>query len=166
MINIKTARDTSHSKSELLVQKAIAFEDTPLINNNDNNTNICIIGCAVLFNYFIVFILPIFLDILFGFGNIIQCAYYEKPLIDIFIWMKVNGILSLFSFGCFFMRKQLGIPFYIINIVINIFLLLLTIIGTVSFFMYYNINDNSYIFIRMIMAPIIMIAKLVEIYYA
>lgn len=145
----------------------INTETETLIKNNIYNTDICIVG------WFILSISSLFLDILFGFSHIIHCNTLEKPLIDIFIWMRVNGIISFFTLiMLIIIQKKLFIPdrisyklVHIFGLVMNIFLVLWSGIGMASFFMHYDINDNYYIMIRMGIAPAICILKLLEIYY-
>jgi hypothetical protein len=135
--------------------------------------NLFMLGFSLICGYFTMFIFPIFLDLIFGFGKIIDCMYNEEPFLDIFIWMSVNGVFSLCSLGCLIMRRRLLIPydffwyklFYLADIVINIFILIWTAIGMASFFIYYNIYDNSYVLVRMVLAPVICVLRLVDIYY-
>ena len=144
----------------------INTETETLIKNNIYNTNIYIVG------YFILSISSLFLDILFGFFNIIHCNTLEKPLINIFIWMRVNGIISFFTLiMLIIIQKELFIHdrisykiIHIIGIGMNIFLVLWSGIGMASFFMHYDINDNYYIMIRMGISPVICILKLLEMY--
>jgi len=148
------------------------LSDRSTLLTEDNSFDFIIMGCSIFCGYFILVILPIFLDIIFGFSNLIQCKFYEQPFLDIFTWMSVNGIFSLISFTLFIMRKRLLIPydffwykiFYLIDVVLNIFILIWTAIGMASFFMYYNINDNAYILVRMAVAPVICMIRLVELY--
>lgn len=149
----------------------INTERDSLIGNE--NIDIYIVTSFLLLGYIIISIVPIFLDILFGFSHIIHCNTLEKPLIDILIWMRVNGIISFFTLiMLIIIQKKLFIPdrisykiVHIFGIVMNIFLVLWSGIGMISFFMYYDINDNYYIMIRMGIAPAICILKLLEIYY-
>jgi hypothetical protein len=143
---------------------------TPL--TEDNSTGLIMVGCIALCGYFTLVVLPIFLDIIFGFSSLIQCKFYEQPFLDIFTWMAINGIFTLLSFTCMIIRKKLLISydffwykiFYLIDVVLNIFILIWTAIGTASFFMYYNINDNAYILVRMIVAPVVCMIRLVDLY--
>jgi hypothetical protein len=144
------------------------------IENDIYNTDLCIIGCSLLIGYIILSIGPLILDILFGFSNIINCNILQKPLIDIFIWMRVNGIISLSTLiMLIIIRKEVfdkhGLNYKIVRtlgLVINGFLLIWTGIGMTSFFMNYDIYDNYYIMLRMAMAPLFSILKLLEIYYS
>jgi len=146
--------------------------DRSILLTEDNSIGLIMVACTAMCGYFTLVVLPIFLDILFGFSNLIQCKFYEQPFLDVFTWMTVNGIFSLLSFSCIIMRKRLLIPydffwyniFYLIDVVLNIFILIWTAIGTASFFMYYNINDNAYILVRMAVAPVICILRLVDLY--
>jgi len=146
----------------------IIAETEPLIKNNIYNFDICIVICSILS------ISSLFLDILFGFINIIHCNTFEKPLINIFIWMRVNGIISLFTLVMLIIIRNEVFIYYgisyklvrIISIVLNLFLVVWSGIGMVSFFMHYDINDNYYIMIRMGIAPVISILKLLEMYYS
>jgi hypothetical protein len=53
-----------------------------------------------------------------------------------------------------------------LGLVINGFLLIWTGIGMTSFFMNYDIYDNYYIMLRMAIAPLFSILKLLEMYYS
>lgn len=161
-------------------------------NNEDESLSslysTCIIISLVYILYFILNVMTVFTDIILGimYGTDIYNGSMLKAkgqLIDIKKWLLVNGLFgylgivilillkrvySIDNLGNRLSRKIIKVSGYMINILMSLW----SVIGIVSFFKY-NYNDDNednttflynYIFIRLIISPLICIFKLLELY--
>ena len=158
------------------------------INTTPYNT--CFVSCCVFIIYFLLTVPTIFMDVIIGFmyRDIYSCPTYPVSIkllneLSINNWLIVNGILSYLNLMMLvllnkvytdntFFRKLLKYSTYIISI----FVLTWTVLGSIIFYKYYYNNDYTvdlnnkcpffynYLFIRIVLAPLIVILRFVEIY--
>jgi len=147
-------------------------------NNNiitDDTCNICIFSSCLFILYFLLTVPMIFMDIILGIMYKDNCI--ANSSININDWMTTNGIVCylhlfilillnrVYTDNTFF-RKLLKYSGYIINIIILIW----AIIGSVIFFKYYYTDNKcplffyNYLLIRIILSPLIVILRFIEIY--
>ena len=153
----------------------------------ENNTyNICFISSCLFILYFLLTVPAIFLDIIFGviYNDNYSIISLSINIITISKWLITNGILCYINLVILillkrvytddtFFRKILKFSGYIITIIV----LMWTILGIVIFFVYYYKNYENYenyengptffynyLFIRIVLSPLILILRFVEIY--
>jgi hypothetical protein len=152
--------------------------------------NICFISCCAFIIYFLLTVPTIFMDVIIGFMyrdiyTCPTCPVSIKLLNELSInnWLIVNGLMSYLNLMMLvllnkvytdntFFRKLLKYSTYIITI----FVLTWTVLGSIIFYKYYynnvyadDLNNKcpffyNYLFIRIVLAPLIVILRFVEIY--
>lgn len=152
-------------------------------NHNNHNTqddsniyNLCIVSSCVFIIYFLLTVPMLFMDIILGIVYEDKCI--SNSNININDWLIVNGIICylhlfvlillkrVYTEDAFF-RKLLKYSGYMISLIILIW----SIIGIVTFFKYYyDIHQPcssffyNYLFIRIILSPLITVLRFVEMY--
>jgi len=178
-VNIKAKK----SNQTFLIEKREDSNQTFLIEKREEsslNCSLVIVSFMVLLLYFLFNVVTVFFDFIFGFMDVYDYNPVN-PLVKIKSWLIVNGIFGYIGLILLvilgriytennenvFARKTIKISCYFING----FLVVWTSIGMVSFFVnYYNMNTShkffyNYLLIRIIIAPIISVYKLAEIYF-
>ena len=161
-------------------------EEENNINDINNINNVCFISCCVFILYFLLTVPSIFIDIILGFiynTYRYNCSTRVISILSIDKWLITNGILCylnliilillkiVYTDNTFF-RKLLKYSGYIITI----FILSWTMLGFIIFFRYYYGyygyygNEKcpmffyNYLFIRIVLSPLIIILRFVELY--
>ena len=159
--------------------------ETSIINNrnsyegSNNLFNIFLVGFCTYLIYFTLVIIPVFIDLIFGFVNVYyynkyECIFYENaktPFIDITSWMLVNGLFGYLGIVMYINLKYIHTEYGFCNKLVRVFCyfislfsLLWNIFGMISFFRnYYKVDKcissypllYNYTLIRMILGPII-----------
>jgi hypothetical protein len=176
MINFMNLRNIGEDNENTQVSHTYNTFNNIESNDSYNSYNLCIISSCVFIIYFLLTIPTLFMDIIIGF--MYTCSPSQlNNLITINNWLITNGILYYVKLTILILlnrvytedtlfRKILKYTGYLITI----FILMWSTLGIVIFFTYYYKTEKcqiffyNYILIRIVLSPLIVILRFIEIY--